>query len=577
MKNHILIFVLVVSIPCFSQINIFDTSTLNKQISQKSFKISNLHQKKDNVNNTYIGLDIKSNFLHSKNITFYINGKKYSASLLKKNVRSENDFTWFGKTSEGNGVFFCVKDNKIASKFSTNDYSYTLIPLDTNNHLLIEYNNTNVGFCGNEFDSSSIKKPLKSIITTFSNDDECTLRVLLATTPTSRMQIANSGFDLPTFAQVMIDEANLAYIMSQIDITMELAILIETNYSESMGNNHLTDVTRFRNGTNGLNIAHTYRNIYQTDIQVLIRRNESGIFGRVFEVPTGSNFNQTNGFATVSVDGVTDGRYSFTHEVGHLQGGRHDNHNASPNYARGFVSGSGTNAWRTIMARTGNSCTKANSCRIGSFSNPNVNGPGGVASGNNDRNNARRLNESANIINSYRLVPTNLLMQNETIPANYVSNHLAKNTIDTDNSNIFYQSNSNGTMRAEQEIVLKPGVFIQEGSNYRAYIINKACENNPSSKQSNIDNEKIKKELLEIKLYPNPSSQDINISFNRELNDFSIEIYNVNSNKKVFSRFYENSSDTINIYTTNFKSGLYILKITSKIEGEITSSKFIKN
>jgi len=370
------------------------------------------------------------------------------------------------------------------------------------------------------------------------------------------------------------DEANLAYIMSQVNITMELAILIETNYNESMGNNHLTDVTRFRNGTNGLSISHTYRNIYQTDIQVLVRRNEGGIFGRVFEVPTGNTFNQANGFATVSVDGVTDGRFSFTHEVGHLQGARHENHNANPNYARGFVSSNNTNAWRTIMARTGAApCSQSNSCRIGSFSNPNINGPDGNPSGNSERNNARRLNESANFINSYRQVPTNLYLQNETIPANYVSNHLAKSRINTNSKNLFYQNNSVGTMRSENEIILKPGVFIQQGSDFRAYTIAEACETEPFLKQSNNNLDEFNNEI-DFLLYPNPTSNIINLFFNKELKDYKIEVYSFTTKNKIFTKNYTELSKKTSIDMSRLKSDIYILKLISN--NKVITRKFIK-
>lgn len=583
LKNYMYAFFLLFSISCFSQDVFFDTAVKQKRNpSKKMMEIVKNYENKENVHATYNNFIINSDIFEANKVSFNIEGKSFSATLLKKNVRGKDDFSWFGITNEGFGIFFYVKNGNVASKFDVGDYSYTLIPVERDEHILIQYSDTNVGRCGNEQSSypPPIRTPVDDLLAAPENDDECTLRVLIASTATARTQIAASGFNLPTFAQVMVDEANLAYITSQIGITMELAVLIETTYTELLGDNHLTDVTRFRNGTNGLDIAHTYRDMYQSDLQVLIRRNEGGIFGRVFEVPTGNSFNQANGYATVSVDGVTDGRFSFTHEVGHLQGARHENHDASPNYGRGFVSGTGTNAWRTIMARTGAvTCTQLNSCRIGSFSNPNITGPGGAAAGTTDRNNARRLNETANTVNGYRQVPTTLFLQSETIPGNYVSNHLAKSRIDTNNNNIYYQNNSVGTMRAADEIIFKPGTFIEQGSDFRAYTVDQACENPAFLRQSNDDNvqiDRIEPATLEVTLFPNPTKDIINLVFNKKVQNFTVEIYNYKTKEKVFINQYKNVVENeVTIDVHNFDTGIYILRL-SEADQTVSTQKFIK-
>ena len=582
LKNYMYAFLFLFSISCFAQKALFDTAQKQKRtLSKKMQEVVKNYEQKENVRTSFNNFSINSDIFNAEKVTFNIEGNKFSATLLKKNVRGEDDFTWFGMTNEGFGIFFFVKNGRVASKFSVGEYSYTLVPVERDEHILIQYLDTNVGRCGNEQSSyPPIRLPSRDdVFASPENDDECTLRVLVASTPTARTQIAAAGFDVPTFAQVMVDEANLAYVTSQIGITMELAVLIETAYTESLGNAHETDVTRFRNGTNGLAIAHTYRNIYQSDLQVIIRRNEGGIFGRVFDVPEGNGFNQANGYATVSVDGVTDGRFSFTHEVGHLQGARHENHTANPNYGRGFVSGTATDSWRTIMARTGAvTCNQANSCRIGSFSNPNLTGPGGGAAGANDRNNSRRLNETENIVNGYRQVPTTLFLQNETIPANFVSNHLAKSRIDTSNNNIYYENNSVGTMRAADEIVFRPGTIIEQGSDFRAYTVDEACENPAFLRQANDDVQidRIEENALEMTLYPNPSSDKINLTFNKELKTFTVEIFDSRTKATVFTKAYENVSEKeTSIDVNRLDEGIYILRLTSN-QDVIIMRKFVK-
>ena len=322
---------------------------------------------------------------------------------------------------------------------------------------------------------------------------------------------------------------------------MELAALIETSYNEHIGDNHSTDVSRFKNGTNGLGVTHTARENYQTDIQVLIRRNETGIFGRAFYIPTNIDpLDESKAFCTVSVDGVTDGRFSFTHEIGHLQGGRHDNHNTNPSYARGFLSSSNTNAYRTIMTRTlAAPCTQANSCRIGVFSHP-WRGIPFLVLGSEERNNARMINETSIGINNFREVPTILLLNSETITSNSISHHLANSTIDTDNQTLIYQTGSFSTMRAEEEIILRPGTHIQQEAEFRAYIANSPCESLPNLRQAQnlstneVSNEHLNDlvaEDLEVNIYPNPTKGTINLLFNSKgESTYYVKVYDLQGN-----------------------------------------------
>lgn len=76
------------------------------------------------------------------------------------------------------------------------------------------------------------------------------------------------------------------------------------------------------------------------------------------------------------------------------------------------------NALRTIMTRTGAApCTEANSCRLGVFSNPNID-VNGETVGTNNRYNAKMIEETSFQINNFRKVPTTLLLNEEVIKSN---------------------------------------------------------------------------------------------------------------------------------------------------------------
>ncbi len=552
--------------------------------SNKQKKLIEKIKSKPNVDNVY-SISIQNDIHNSTLISFNINGKKIIANKLRIDERSKGNYTWFGKTTDGEGVFFCVNNQKIASKISVGDFAYNLIPLDNNNHILVEFNSTYVGDCSDSIVSNS------SLNRSFTNDElesddpDCTLRLLLAVTPIARQEIIESGFDIPTFGQIAIDETNMAYILSQIDLIIELAVLIDVNYIESMGNGHLTDVRRFERGTNGLNVLHDLRETYQTDIQVLIRRNEPRIFGRAAYVASRDNpLNESRAFCTVAVNGITDGRFSFAHEIGHLQGARHENHNTAPDYARGFLFATGVNRLRTIMTRTGAArCSLSTSCRISMFSNPNIIGPGGVTIGTNDRNNSRNINETSFEINNFRQTPNiHVLTINENIEEGQASNHFGKLVIDTNDRFLTYRNGSESTMRANKKIILKPGITIERGARFKAYISNSLCNEvstsiRRSAKQLTENTEIVSTALVDesisVSIYPNPTSRFITLSSKKLISSW--ELMDINGKLVMSDKSNKEVSQT-KIDLEGLGSDLYILKTTFS-DNSFSITKLIKN
>lgn len=551
-----------ISYSIMAQTFLFETinTSASDMLSRESEQLSKI-KSKVNVENIY-QVNVVNDILNSKEISFKVENNIIRAQIVKENIRSEKNYSWFGETTDGDGVFFYINNGKVASKFNLGDYSYTLIPQLNGSHNLVKFNSSDVGSCGNK----ELGEP--SSVNLYENnnlldDSDCTLRVLIATTPSARQEIIDSGFDIPTFAQLAVDEANMAYIASQINITMELASLIETDYDEYIGDFHLNDVSRFRNGTDGLSITHIYRENYQTDIQVLIRRNETGIFGRAYYIPTSGNpLDQSKAFCTVSVDGITDGRYSFTHEVGHLQGGRHENHETTPFYARGYLSSNNMNALRTIMTRTGAApCTEANSCRLGVFSNPNID-VNGETVGTNNRYNAKMIEETSFQINNFRKVPTTLLLNEEVIKSNQVSNHLAKSIIDTDYRSLTYKNGGFSSMRAGDEIILRPGTHIMQGAEFSAYIDYSPCTSPPDFR---VSEEGLKDDLNElfdatyINVYPNPTDGVLNILFDSEEQlNYDITVYDI-SGSVVYENFSSEAKTQIDL--RHLKQGYYFVEI----------------
>lgn len=231
-----------------------------------------------------------------------------------------------------------------------------------------------------------------------------------------------------TAAQMLQDESNLAYTQSTIDYQMEIAAVVRTNYVETTSyitssaygssGSYPADLVNLANGNGLLSNIPTLRNRYSADVVVMVRSEDTsiaqGFYGIAYGVPTGSyTINDGNAFALIATLYMVGGRFTFAHEIGHIQGARHDNHSATPTYGRGYIFSTTGTSNRTIMA-VGGSCNPPTGCRVQYFSTPNAS-YGGVAVGiANSRDNARRINETASEVLSLRLTPDTLLLPSET-------------------------------------------------------------------------------------------------------------------------------------------------------------------
>ena len=216
MKQLVLgIFLLIGHYSLNAQVFLFETESSNSSdmTNVQSDRISE-SQAKTNVDHVN-SVNVINDIFHASEVSFKVDNNVTVVHRLKENIRSENNYSWFGETVGGDGVFFYVNNGKIASKFNLGESSYTLIPLSDGSHVLVKFNSTDVGECA----TTELNKPQTSTTSGNNNllsNSECTLRVLIATTPSSRSEIISSGFDIPTFAQLAVDEANMAYVSSKL-------------------------------------------------------------------------------------------------------------------------------------------------------------------------------------------------------------------------------------------------------------------------------------------------------------------------------------------------------------------------
>jgi hypothetical protein len=213
--------------------------------------------------------------------------------------------------------------------------------------------------------------------------------VLVAYTP-SAAQAAN---DIVGLIELAVLEANQSYHNSGIEIRLNLVDNFQLSYSEGSKPFKAMVSDFAKNAT-----VKARRDNAAADVAVLIV-NRSDSCGQANALMADA----ATAFAVVHFDCAT-GKYSFAHEIGHLQGATHEIDGmvqAAFPYGHGFINDRRRPAWRTIMAYD---C--ANSCpRLKYWSSPRIR-YGGVPMGTAGRNdNARVLNETATTVAAFRSRP----------------------------------------------------------------------------------------------------------------------------------------------------------------------------
>jgi hypothetical protein len=226
-----------------------------------------------------------------------------------------------------------------------------------------------------------------------------TINVLVAYTSAAKSEVSN----INNHIQLAIDETNQSYSNSDVNPTVSLVHKYETSYTESSDIG--TDKNRFKNdGDNYMDEVHDKIDQYGADVAMLMVTEDTNACGVADTILVDD---ETESFAAVNQDCAT-GYYSFGHEIGHLQGARHDTgHDSSTTpfaYGHGYHKDAFPIHFRTVMSY---SCGGILGCpRIKYWSNPNKtytylfwSSPMGNSS---TAHNSRVLNETAAFFSSLR-------------------------------------------------------------------------------------------------------------------------------------------------------------------------------
>ena len=146
--------------------------------------------------------------------------------------------------------------------------------------------------------------------------------------------------------------------------------------------------------------AQAMRNNFMADIVILFTNGNYGLV-RGIVAAIGPNDNQAYSIVQVNHASATK---SCPHEIGHLYGGKHQDDNSAPAFAKAYIIKNwlGIVKGRTIL--TGRITDSQGANRLLNFSNPNVR-VDGRATGTSNNNNAQRVTETFATVRAFRADP----------------------------------------------------------------------------------------------------------------------------------------------------------------------------
>ena len=318
-------------------------------------------------------------------------------------TRHAQDYSWIGKgaTDDTHGIFV-VRDGELTGTIRTEGRLYTVRHLGEGLHAVVLIDESQFADHPDDYTTAISTAAGTGLSTQRVVTSDPVMHLVVAYTAAAVSELGSASA-VEALIQLAETETNQGYLNSNISAKLALSYVYQTATAEH-GTSMSTDLSRFREPSDGFfDEVHTHRETYAADVAVLIvSGNTYGTSCGVAYLATTvtpSSFADDYAFGVVARDCAT-GYYSFGHEIGHIQGMRHnpeqDGTTTPVAYAHGKCHGAGT--WRTVLSYNTGGCSP----RQLYYSNPDVNYSGVPTGDTTERDNARLLDEQSPFVASFR-------------------------------------------------------------------------------------------------------------------------------------------------------------------------------
>ncbi|NNF56854.1 MAG: T9SS type A sorting domain-containing protein [Rhodothermaceae bacterium] len=320
-------------------------------------------------------------------------------------TRSGRDYSWFGfgeDAASTNGIFV-VRDGGITGTVRANHQLYTVRHLGDGLHAVVllderQFQDHEEDYTDLVIDAAEEQRAQQRVVATMP-----IMHLVVAYTAAAVTDLGSAAA-VEALIQLAEDETNQGYINSDISARVALAYVYQTATTESSSTS--TELTRIYDTSDGYyDELHTHRDTYAADIGIVIT-------GDVFGSSCGRAYvNASSSYAVgVVMQDCATGYYSFGHEIGHLQGMRH-NPETDPSttpYAYGhgkyYEPDVGTWSPSSDNYRTVLSYNCSYYCpRVNWYSNPDISYNGEATGDASERDNARVLDQRAATMAAFRV------------------------------------------------------------------------------------------------------------------------------------------------------------------------------
>lgn len=510
------------------------------------------------------------------------NGEQYQLMVDQKEVLSENQFLTKGSIGNSSGEFHMIqRGDMVTGHFNIGGKIYTLRPLGKGVHAILEKDFNEEEVCGNtemQSDPRGVKGPTKKEVDDYisktdryyqpedehsRSTDDCKVRVLVVYTKAVGSRLA----DPLGMVHLAIELTNTGYANSGINHRIELAGAYETDYVEK--EDQRTNLNRFTVRDRVMNEVHTLRARLRADMCHLLTTTGSGL--------AWVSDNKNRAFAVTKYTNIS--QYTFGHEMGHNHKARHDPSAYSGNSsARGY--GHPAGYFRTVMAYP-SACETGACGRVNEFSSPDnyyydASQDRTFVTGTPTQDNVTRHNSSSSKIANHYKTDVNVNFGDMVVHRNEAIHLRAKETLqNADARDPFnYQSGAEGSFKAGQVVVLKPGFTASRGSDFVALI--EGCSNNRrlgKAELSNNDDDQLDQfstdylgNPIEMNIYPNPFSATTTIEFQLEKTD-EVDLFIRNTMGQIVAQLINKEQKYGGIHKLQFHAkglpaGLYFSVLT---------------
>jgi len=284
-------------------------------------------------------------------------------------------------SAQKNSAILIERDNTVTGTIRYQGRLYRIRPTSNGSHTVEMINEEKMIDHAHDYIEPE-SNPIQPSIQPFALAASPVIDVLVVYTSAA----ASSAGNIASLIDLAETETNNGYASSGVNLSVNVVHSAQVSYNENSSSER--DLTRLAATNDGyMDNVHALRDTYGADMVVLVS-DVNGYCGQADAIYA----NSSSAFAIVDYDCAT-GYYSFGHELGHLQGARHNPENdptSSPfSYGHGYQDPQQN--WRTVMAYN---CS-SNCTRQLFWSNPNK-AYGGTATGTSSlSDNARVLNATA--------------------------------------------------------------------------------------------------------------------------------------------------------------------------------------